>query len=55
MENKSEKLIFDNEEELSKYFTKIMETLNKTDEFIILVHQINNFRDYIFDSEPQKK
>ena len=51
MENKGEKLIFDNEEELSKYFTKIMET----DVFIILVHQRNNFRDYIFDSEPQKK
>lgn len=55
MENKGEKLIFDNEEELSKYFSSILDKLNKKDEFIILAHQINNFKDYIFDSDPQKK
>ncbi len=51
----AEKITFDTKEELINYLHKMLKKLNKMDEFMVLAHQVNDYRDFMSDGDPMKK
>lgn len=51
----AEEFTFDTKEELINYLHKMLKKLNKMDEFIVLAHQVNDYRDFMSDGDPMKK
>lgn len=51
----TEKITFDTKEELINYLHKMLKNLNKMDEFMVLAHQVNDYRDFMSDGDPMKK
>ena len=51
----AEEFTFDTKEELVNYLHKILKELNQLDEFMVLAHQVNDYRDFMFDGDPMKK
>ena len=46
---------FDSKEELINYLHKMLKKLNKMDEFMVLAHQVNSYRNFMSDGSPMEK
>ena len=51
----SEEFTFDSKEELINYLHKMLKKLNKMDEFMVLAHQVNSYRNFMSDGSPMEK